>query len=194
MRILLALSISALAGCAPADSGSRNKGAAPGNAFPVRSLTVIPPPDATKLELAWIKETTEESLKLLDAIPLATRLKLRLRVHRTLRDWQDAYRLVRNPRASNDPVIWQPRRVMVPPLSQQLFVGPVGEAFLSGVNGSATLHVIAGTWFEIPSLGHHLLHVHLPALGVASHVYGEPIWARLDYAAWQLSTRLALQR
>lgn len=178
-----------LAGCA--DTGSRHSPHdVPPNSFRVRQITVIPPANANQIELAWIKETVREHLLLLDAIPLPTKTAIRLRVHRTLRDWQDAYQLVRNPKVGNDPVIWQPRLVMVPPLSQQLFVGPVEPAFLYG----ATLHVVAGTFFEGPSLAHHLVHIHLPALGVPSHVYGEPLWTSLDLAGWQLSQRLAAQR
>lgn len=176
-------------GCSGADTGSRHP-KPPSNTFRVRQITVIHPLDATPLEIAWIRETVEQHLLLLDAIPVATNVAIRLRVHRTLRDWQDAYQLVRNPKVANDPIIWAPPLVWNSPAGPQVFVGPVEPAFLSG----ATLNVIGGRFLEGPSLAHHLLSVHLPALGVHQHVYGEPLWTKLNLADWQLSQRLASQR
>ena len=188
----IALTVASIC-CGPADTGSRV--APPPGSFVVRKLiTVIPPPGVKAHEIVWIRETVEEHLLLLDAAGIPIRTPFRLQVHRTLRDWQDAYQLVRNPQVSNDPIIYQPRLVMLPPLSQQLFVGPVGPAFLHGVNGSLTLHVVAGVFFEGPSLAYHFLHVNIPALGIPSHVYGEPLWSKVNLAGWRLSNRLALQR
>lgn len=174
-------------GCGPADTGSRHTGL-PYNAFAVRSITVVPPADSKPHEIRWIRETLRDHLLLLDAIPIATALKFRLRVYRTKRAWQEAHLAL-----GSVPIVWDPPLVMRSPT---VFVGPVAQAFLSGVNGSATLHVIGGTFgrFEGNSLGHHLLHVHLPALGKIKHIPGEVLWAKLDLADWLLSNRLALQR